>query len=124
VVGVGVAVGVEVTVPVGVTVLACSDLVVEGMPPPTPPLPDRRLVAVEDAGVSAAAHAQLETKTTATIAQPAMEVTRRDELSSGALERIPQLLETSNPTRRTASPKNMSPGLPLRPASIQKAIKK
>src|SRR5256885_6404704 len=56
-VGLGVAVGAGVAVGVGVGVRANSGFVVEAGagPPPTPPVPDLRLVALEDAGVSTAA---------------------------------------------------------------------
>jgi hypothetical protein len=100
-------------------VLADSGLVVERVPPPTPPDPDLRLVAPEDGDVSAAAHPQVEANRAATIAQPATDTRRRDEPSSGSPERIFQAFETSRTTARTASPKTLRPGLPLRPANTQ-----
>jgi hypothetical protein len=121
--GVGVGVGVGDGVGVVLELVDMEGPAVDGAPPPTPPLPRARLVALEDDGVSAAAHAQVETKRTATTAQPAIAVRRCDERSKGTLERMFQPLEMSNPTKRTASPKKLRPGLPFRPLNTQTAIK-
>jgi len=118
-VGVGVGIGVGVAVGVGVGVLANSGFVVESDPPPTPPVPDLRLVGLEDGGVSTAAHPHVEIKRTAMMAQPETATRRFDEPRSGSLDRISQAFETSRTIARTASPKTLRPGLPLRPARTQ-----
>jgi len=118
-VGLGVAVAVGGAVGVGVAALAASGLVVEAVPPPTPPVPDLKLVALEDGGVSAAAHPHVETKRTATMAQPATAVRRFEDPRSGSLDRISQAFDTRKTMARTTSPKTLTPGLPLSPARTQ-----
>jgi hypothetical protein len=122
--GVGVGAGVRLGVGAGVAVDDDSGLEVDGAPPPTPPLPRARLVAfVGVVGVSAAAHAQVETKMMATRPHPAKATTLEVDPNNGSRERIFQPFATSTPTRRIASPKKVRPGLPLMPPMIQKAMK-
>jgi len=123
-VGIGVGAGVRVGVGAGVAVDDDSGREVDSAPPPTPPLPRARLVAfVGVVGVSAAAHAQVETKMMATRPHPAKATTPEVDPNNGSRERILQPFETSTPTRRMASPKKVRPGLPLMPPMIQKAMK-
>src|SRR4029077_16730322 len=78
---------------------------IAGAPPPTPPLPRARLVAfVGDVGVCAAAQAQVEIKTMATMPHPITATGLNGEPSNGRRERRFQPLAAS-PTRRSATPK-------------------
>jgi hypothetical protein len=122
-VGVGFGVGVGVTEAVGVGVSvnvdAGSGRLVDGAPPPTPPLPRARLVAFEAVnGVwLAAANAQVKRRRLARTAQPATTALLEVERSNGNRERIFQPLAASRATRRTANPKNVAPRLPSAAAS-------
>jgi hypothetical protein len=126
--GVGVGVGVRAGVGVGVGAAVAVDddagREVDGSPPPTPPLPRARLVAfVGGVGVSAAAHAQVEIKTMATMPHPITATGLDAEPNKGRRDRRFQPFAMSSPTSRTASPKKIRPGLPLSPAIIQKTTK-
>jgi hypothetical protein len=123
-VGFGVGGGVGVGVGAGVAVGDDSGREVDGAPPPTPPLPRARLVAfVGTDGVSAAAHTQVEAKTMATTPHPVTTAVLEGEPNNGSRDRRFQPFAASTPKRRMASPKNVRPGLPLRPPRIHTALR-